>query len=100
MEAIKLQRKYPHISQEEMLGLIGKFRQMDVDEKGSLDRAVVLKGVQDQERATYDRVRETLKDVSIDASGRVELEDYVDVSRRTSDVLTPARVAAAKREQC
>ena len=29
---------------------------------------------------SYDLVRETLKDVSVDASGKVELEDWVEVS--------------------
>mgnify|MGYP006889181445 CR=1 FL=1 len=28
MEAIKLQRKYPHISQEEMMSIISKVKQM------------------------------------------------------------------------
>ena len=28
---------------------------------------------------SYDRVRETLKHVSVDASGKVELEDWVEV---------------------
>ena len=82
MEAIKLQRKYPHISQEEMMSIISKFKQMDMDDRGSLDRQVVMKEVQQQEHASYDQVRETLKDVDLDASGRVELEDYVDLVSR------------------
>ncbi|WFD05260.1 fimbrin [Malassezia vespertilionis] len=93
MEAIKLQRRYPDLyvvtrrklmcsSQEEMMSLIFKFKQIDVDDKGSLDKQVVVKEVQEIERASYDQVRETLKEVDIDASGRVELEDYVDLIAR------------------
>ncbi|WFD02897.1 fimbrin [Malassezia obtusa] len=82
MEAIKLQRKYPQFSQEEMMSLINKFHQMDVDGKGSLDRQLVVKEVQDLEKASYDQVRATLKDVDLDASGRVEMEDYVDLIAR------------------
>ncbi|WFC93570.1 fimbrin [Malassezia brasiliensis] len=82
MEAIKLQRKYPQFSQEEMMSLINKFHQMDVDGKGSLERQVVVKEVQDLEKASYDQVRATLKDVELDASGRVEVEDYVDLIAR------------------
>ena len=82
MEALKLQKKYPQFSQEDVMQLISKFHEMDVDDKGSLDRAVVLRGVQDQERVSYDQVRETLKDVSLDASGRIEIEDYVDLVSR------------------
>ncbi|WFD29234.1 fimbrin [Malassezia sp. CBS 17886] len=82
MEALKLQRKYPQFSQEEMMGIMSKFQQMDIDDRKSLDRQVVLKEVQDDERASYDQVRETLKEVDLDASGRVELEDYVDLVAR------------------
>ncbi|KAJ1035956.1 hypothetical protein NDA13_000611 [Ustilago tritici] len=79
MEAIKLQRKYPQFSQEEMMGLIGRFRNLDVEEKGSILKQDVIKAIQDQGEASYDQVRETLKEVDLDASGRVELDDYVDL---------------------
>ncbi|SJX65371.1 probable SAC6-actin filament bundling protein, fimbrin [Sporisorium reilianum f. sp. reilianum] len=79
MEAIKLQRKYPQFSQEEMMGLISHFRTLDVEEKGSIPKQVVIKAIQDQGDASYDQVRETLKEVDLDASGRVELDDYVDL---------------------
>ena len=52
-------------------------RQLDVEGKGVAQQDVI-KSLQNE--ATYDQVRETLKDVSLDASGRVEVEDYVDVS--------------------
>ncbi|SNX87647.1 probable SAC6 - actin filament bundling protein, fimbrin [Melanopsichium pennsylvanicum] len=79
MEAIKLQRKYPQFSQEEMMGLISRFRNLDVEEKGSIPKQDVIKAIQDQGDASYDQVRETLKEVDLDASGRVELDDYVDL---------------------
>lgn len=79
MEAIKLQRKYPQFSQEEMMGLISRFRGLDVEEKGSIPKQDVIKAIQDQGDASYDQVRETLKEVDLDASGRVELDDYVDL---------------------
>lgn len=62
------------------MGLIQKFRAIDVDEKGSVPRQDVVKAIQDQGEASYDQVRETLKEVNLDSSGRVELDDYVDVS--------------------
>lgn len=80
--------------------MIAKFKQIDVDDRGSLDRQVVVKEVQQLENASYDQVRETLKDVSLDASGRVELEDYVDVCIRdlinVSSCLAFARVATLR----
>ncbi|PWN47894.1 hypothetical protein IE53DRAFT_389952 [Violaceomyces palustris] len=62
-----------------MMGLISRFRAIDVEEKGSVPKLDVVKAIQDQGEATYDQVRETLKEVNLDASGRVELEDYVDL---------------------
>ena len=82
MEALRLQRRYPQFSQEDMMGFMAKFRQLDVEDKGSLDKQTVFKEVSDLERVSYDQVRETLKDVDVDASGRVELEDYVDLISR------------------
>ncbi|CAO1636784.1 unnamed protein product [Parajaminaea phylloscopi] len=79
MEAIKLQRKHPQFSQEEMMGLINRFRQIDVDGTGSVGKQDVIKAVEDSKEATYDQARETLKEVNLDSSGRVELEDYVDL---------------------
>ena len=35
---------------------------------------------------SYDRARETLKHVSVDASGKVELEDWVEVRTDPDDV--------------
>ena len=49
---------------------------MDVEGKG-VNQQDVIKSLQSE--ASYDQVRETLKDVSLDASGKVEVEDYVDV---------------------
>lgn len=63
-----------------MMGLISKFRTIDIEEKGSVDKQSVVKAIQDSGEGSYDQVRETLKEVSLDASGRVELDDYVDVS--------------------
>lgn len=71
------------------MSLINKFHQMDVDGKGSLERQVVVKEVQDLEKASYDQVRATLKDVNLDASGRVEVEDYVDVCYLTDAAHRP-----------
>ncbi|KAL9935066.1 hypothetical protein V8E36_006142 [Tilletia maclaganii] len=82
MEALNLARKYPQFSQQEVMGLVDRFRRIDVDDKGSVPKQDVVKALQDQGEASYDQVRETLKEVSVDASGRVELEDFVDLCAR------------------
>ncbi|KAL2824689.1 calponin homology domain-containing protein [Aspergillus cavernicola] len=79
MNVIKLQRKYPQFEQGEIFSLQDAFRKLDVDDKGSLDEATVIKATQQTERQPYDVVRQALKEVELDSSRRVELDDYVDL---------------------
>jgi plastin-1 len=74
-------RKYPQFGQDEIFGLQDAFRRLDVDDKGYLDEATVIKATEKSERQPYDVVRQALKEVELDSSRRVELEDYVDVMR-------------------
>ncbi|KAH8115933.1 calponin [Phellopilus nigrolimitatus] len=78
MQAIRLQKKYPEVSQEEMFDLINRFNDIQTDSPGRVDKASAIAALQ-QSGESYDRVRETLKDVSVDASGKVELEDWVEL---------------------
>lgn len=48
------------------------------DSPGRVDKSSVLQVLQSSGQS-YDLVRETLKHVSVDASGKVELEDWVEV---------------------
>ncbi|GFF98684.1 fimbrin [Aspergillus udagawae] len=82
MNVLKLQRKYPHFDQSEIFSLQDAFRKLDVDDKGYLDEATVIKATQQSERQPYDVVRQALKEVDLDSSRRVELEDYVDLISR------------------
>lgn len=50
-----------------------------MDDKGYIDEATVIKATQASERQPYDVVRSALKEVELDSSRRVELDDYVDV---------------------
>ncbi|EAL93040.1 Fimbrin, actin-bundling protein [Aspergillus fumigatus] len=89
MNVLKLQRKYPHFDQSEIFSLQDAFRKLDVDDKGYLDEATVIKATQQSERQPYDVVRQALKEVDLDSSRRVELEDYVDLISRLRS--TPAQ---------
>lgn len=72
-------RKYPQFDQGEIFALQDAFRKLDVDDRGYLEESDVIKATQQSERQPYDTVRQALKDVDLDSSRRVELEDYVDV---------------------
>lgn len=73
-------RKYPQFQQNEIFSLADAFRKLDVDDKGYLDEGTVIKATQTSEGQPYDVVRQALKEVELDSSRRVELDDYVDVS--------------------
>ena len=80
MNVLKLQRKFPQFQQGDIFGLTDAFRKLDVDDKGYIDEATAIKATQQSERQPYDVVRQALKEVELDSSRRVELEDYVGVS--------------------
>ncbi|ODM20491.1 Fimbrin [Aspergillus cristatus] len=86
MNVLKLQRKYPHFDQSEIFTFQDAFRKLDPDDKGYLDEATVIKATQQSERQPYDVVRQALKEVELDSSRRVELEDYVDLISKLRSV--------------
>ncbi|KAI0337620.1 fimbrin [Trametopsis cervina] len=79
MEALRLRKKYPEVSQDEMFDLINKFNSITTDTPGRVDKTAALQVLQ-ANGESYDRARETLKHVSVDASGKVELEDWVELN--------------------
>ena len=78
--SFSVSRKYPQFQQNEIFSLSDAFRKLDVDDKGYIDEATAIKATQQSERQPYDVVRQALKDVELDSSRRVELDDYVGVS--------------------
>lgn len=50
---------------------------MDTEDKGKLDPANVLQAISSSNTASYDTAREALKRSNTDASGKVELEDWI-----------------------
>ncbi|KAF3355844.1 hypothetical protein VdG1_06582 [Verticillium dahliae VDG1] len=85
MNVLKLQRKYPQFPQDQIFGLTDAFRKLDVDDKGYIDEATAIKATQASERQPYDVVRQALKEVDLDSSRRVELEDYVGLIAKLRD---------------
>jgi plastin-1 len=52
---------------------------LDTEGTGAITKANAISALQNSGEGSYDQVREVLKGVSIDASGKVELEDWVEV---------------------
>jgi len=84
MSALSLHKKNPSVSRDEIFDLINQFKHIDTDDTGRVDKARVLQALQSKGES-YDRARETLKHVSVDASGKVELEDWVELNAKLRD---------------
>lgn len=90
MNVLKLQKKFPQFQQNEIFTLSDAFQRLDVDDKGYLDEATAIKATQQSENQPYDVVRQALKEVELDSSRRVELEDYVGLVAKLRDA-SPAQ---------
>lgn len=77
MNVLKLQKKYPILDQSDLFSIIEDFRGIDLDDKGWVEKKDVINAVSKKGQYSYDQARETLKQVDVDASGHVELDDYV-----------------------
>ncbi|ODQ77236.1 hypothetical protein BABINDRAFT_10381 [Babjeviella inositovora NRRL Y-12698] len=78
MNILKYQKKYPVLDQSDLFKVIEDFRAIDLEDKGWVAKQKVIEYAAKSE-GTYDEVRETMKNVSVDASGHVELDDYVEL---------------------
>ncbi|KAL2162449.1 hypothetical protein VTH06DRAFT_7362 [Thermothelomyces fergusii] len=96
MNVLKLQRKFPQFQQSDIFSLADAFRKLDVDDKGYIDEATAIKATQASERKPYDVVRQALKEVELDSSRRVELEDYIGlIAKLRESPSSPERGSAA-----
>ncbi|KAI0674102.1 fimbrin [Trametes maxima] len=94
MEALRLRKKFPEVSQDEMFDLISRFNAISTDTPGRVDKQTVLQSLQSAGES-YDNAREVLKHVSVDSSGKVELEDWVELNvklrAQTKDALLTSK---------
>lgn len=84
MNVIKYQKKYPVLDQPEIFNIIEQFRTLDVNDQGWVEKKDVVSAVS-KGSYTYDQAREALKRVDVDASGHVELDDYVELIAKLKD---------------
>lgn len=75
MNIVKLQKKFPSLNQDSLFQSIEKFMSLDSEDKGYITKQEAITSIKDH---SYDTVRLALKnDVDLDATGNVELEDYI-----------------------
>ncbi|KAJ5207185.1 hypothetical protein N7491_002184 [Penicillium cf. griseofulvum] len=94
MNVLKLQKRFPQLDQGEIFSLQDAFNRLDVEDRGYLDESTAIKAAQQSERQPYDVVRAALKNVELDSSRRVELEDYVDLVSKLRTAPTEGARAA------
>ncbi|CAK5272647.1 unnamed protein product [Mycena citricolor] len=95
MEALRLQKKYPEVTRDEMFDLINRFNSISTETPGRVDKGAVLQALQSSGQS-YDLARETLKKVSVDASGKVELEDWVELNVKMKSEAASLKTKAGK----
>ncbi|KAI5301322.1 hypothetical protein KEM55_004451 [Ascosphaera atra] len=90
--------------QSELFAFQETFARLDVDNNGYLDEITVIKTIEQGEKRSYDVVRSALRQVSLDSSRRVELEDFVELIARlrfrSSPRNRPASLGSAPTSQC
>lgn len=86
MNVLKLQKKFPILEQGELFDLIEQFRTIDLNETGWIDKKDAIDNVSKSGLASYDEVREALKSVQVDASGHVELDDFVELNAKVKEL--------------
>ncbi|KAG8427568.1 fimbrin [Metarhizium acridum] len=84
MNVLQLRKKFPQLA-DEITSLSGNFQRLDIDGKGYLDEATAIKATQQSENQPYDVVRQALREVELDSSRRVELEDYLGLITKLRD---------------
>ena len=95
MNVLKLQKKFPVLEQNDLFGIIEDFRNIDLEDKGWVEKKDVINSVSQKGDYTYDQARETLKNVDVDASGHVELDDYVELMAKLKESKSASSRAAA-----
>lgn len=95
MNVIKLQKKFPVLDQSDLFNIVEDFRSIDLDDKGWVEKLDVYNSISKKGDYTYDEARETLKNVDVDASGHVELDDYVELIAKLKESASEANSGAA-----
>ncbi|CEP08525.1 hypothetical protein [Parasitella parasitica] len=86
LNAFTLQRKYPQLQVNDINQLIDQFNEIDIDEDGYLDQKQIQQACQDTGYSSnYDEIRATLKDVSTNASGKIDVEEFIELAAKLKE---------------
>ncbi|ODV77670.1 fimbrin [Suhomyces tanzawaensis NRRL Y-17324] len=89
MNVLKYLKKYPVLQQSDIFNIIEDFRSIDISDNGWVEKKDIISSVSLKGNYTYDQTREALKRVDLDASGHVELDDYVELIAKLKEDESP-----------
>ncbi|KAI8388605.1 fimbrin [Radiomyces spectabilis] len=86
INAFTLQKKYPALQVNDINSLIDQFNNCDLDGDGYLDQREIQQACKDTGYSdNYDEVRATLKQVSTSATGKIDVEEFVELAAKLKE---------------
>ncbi|KAG2210867.1 hypothetical protein INT47_000021 [Mucor saturninus] len=86
VNAFVLQKKYPAFQVNDINGLIDKFQECDLDADGLLDGREIQQACKDTGYSdNYDEIRANLKQVASSATGKIDVEEFIDLANRLKE---------------
>ncbi|GAA5807618.1 fimbrin [Mucor flavus] len=86
VNAFTLQKKYPNFQVNDINALIDKFQECDLDGDGLLDQREIQQACKDTGYSdSYDEIRANLKQVTSTSTGKVDVEEFIDLANRLKD---------------
>ncbi|CAO3615019.1 unnamed protein product [Mucor fragilis] len=86
VNAFMLQKKYPNFQVNDINALIDKFEECDLDTDGLLDQREIQQACKDTGYSdNYDEIRANLKQVTTSATGKIDVEEFIDLANRLKE---------------
>ncbi|KAF9430622.1 hypothetical protein BGZ94_005627 [Podila epigama] len=80
INSAQLAKKFPQLPVHDVDNLVAQFRRFDIDGRGQIDQKDLVKVIQDiGEGQSYDQIRSTIKAVDINATGKVEVDEFLEI---------------------
>ncbi|KAG0244929.1 hypothetical protein BGW41_005528 [Actinomortierella wolfii] len=87
-----LAKKYPQLPPADVDNLVNQFRRFDIDGRGQIDQRDLVKVIQDiGEGQSYDQIRSAIKAVDINATGKVEVDEFLEIISKLREGVDTAR---------
>ncbi|KAF9349504.1 hypothetical protein BGX26_012200 [Mortierella sp. AD094] len=81
-----LAKKFPQLPVNDVDNLVNQFRRFDIDGRGQIDQKDLVKIIQEiGEGESYDQIRATIKTVDINATGKVEVDEFLEIVSKLRD---------------